>query len=169
MGGLYGSEYHTYILPRRVGRAKAMDLTERCLPLGTQAAKAIGFLDDAFGESTEEFEKALMERATEIAHHGNFWRLLREKHERRIAAECIKPLAAYRAVELKKMWVNFFGPDPAYHQARQKFVYKGAPVPQVAAPMRRQARSRGVARWWSGAARPWVCPWPSCCLRREPR
>ncbi len=139
MGGLYGSEYHTYTMPRRVGRAKAMDLTERCLPLGTQAAKAMGFLDDAFGESVEEFEETLVLRAEEIAHHGNFWRLLREKHERRLAGECIKPLAVYRAVELKKMWANFFGPDPAYHEARQKFVYKGAPVPQVAAPMRRQA------------------------------
>ena len=25
------------------------------------------------------------------------------------------------------MRVNFFGPDPAYHEARQRFVFKGKP------------------------------------------
>jgi putative two-component system protein, hydrogenase maturation factor HypX/HoxX len=34
MGGLHGSEYWTYSLPKRVGEAKAVELTERCLPLG---------------------------------------------------------------------------------------------------------------------------------------
>ncbi|MGH6636749.1 MAG: hypothetical protein ACRED0_11695 [Gammaproteobacteria bacterium] len=66
-----------------------MDLTEGCLPLGTRAAKAMGFLDDAFGDSIEEFEQALMERAKDIAHRGNVWRLLREKYERRLAGECM--------------------------------------------------------------------------------
>ena len=28
------------------------------------------------------------------------------------------------------MRVNFFGPDPAYHDARQRFVFKGNPPPQ---------------------------------------
>jgi putative two-component system hydrogenase maturation factor HypX/HoxX len=131
MGNLYGSEYWTYTLPRRVGPDKANELTEGCKPIGAQAAKAIGFLDDAFGENIEEFEQQLAQRATEIAHHPHVWRMLREKHEKRLAGECIKPLARYRAEELKNMRVNFFGPDPAYHEARQRFVYKGKPVPRV--------------------------------------
>jgi len=139
MGDLYGSEYWTYTLPRRVGREQARELTERCLPVGTQAAKAMGFLDDAFGDRVEEFEQELMERAKGIAQHPHIWRLLREKHEKRLAGECIKPLAAYRAEELKKMRANFFGPDPAYHEARQRFVYKGAPVPRAQEQSRRQA------------------------------
>ena len=28
------------------------------------------------------------------------------------------------------MRVNFFGPDPAYHEARRRFVFKGKPPPQ---------------------------------------
>ena len=28
------------------------------------------------------------------------------------------------------MKVNFFGPDPAYHEARRRFVFKGNPPPQ---------------------------------------
>jgi len=33
--GLYGSEYWTYLLPRRVGLEKAIELTENCLPIST--------------------------------------------------------------------------------------------------------------------------------------
>jgi hypothetical protein len=28
------------------------------------------------------------------------------------------------------MKINFFGPDPAYHEARRRFVFKGNPTPQ---------------------------------------
>ena len=33
--GLYGSEYWTYVLPRRVGPIAAIDLTRQCLPIGS--------------------------------------------------------------------------------------------------------------------------------------
>jgi len=36
--GLYGSEYWTYLLPRRVGQEKAIELTENGLPISTQQA-----------------------------------------------------------------------------------------------------------------------------------
>ena len=38
--GLFGSEYWTYVLPRRVGQFEAAALTEACLPLGPAAAAA---------------------------------------------------------------------------------------------------------------------------------
>jgi putative two-component system hydrogenase maturation factor HypX/HoxX len=129
MGGLYGSEYWTYTLPRRVGRAKSLELTSDCSPVGTLEAKAIGFIDDSFGSAIAEFECLLSERAAQIAAGGDFWHRLREKHERRIADERVKPLAHYRAEELKNMHANFFGPDPAYHLARSKFVHKGKTLP----------------------------------------
>lgn len=138
MGGLYGSEYWTYTLPRRVGVAQAAELTGCCLPIGTKAAKAKGFLDDAFGDSIDEFEQEVMQRATGMVQDPRIWRLLREKHERQLAGQCIKPLAAYRAEELRKMRANFFGPDPAYHEARQRFIYKGAPVSRVPEKTARQ-------------------------------
>ena len=138
MGGLYGSEYWTYTLPRRVGRDKAAALTECCLPIGTQAAKAIDFLDGAFGDSSDEFEQEMMQKTTGMAQDPCIWRLLREKHEKRLAGHCIKPLAVYRAEELRKMRTNFFGPDPAYHEARKRFVYKGAPLSRVPEKTARQ-------------------------------
>jgi putative two-component system protein, hydrogenase maturation factor HypX/HoxX len=92
MGGLYGSEYSTCTLPRRVGEEKAGALREECRPIGTSEAKAIGFIDDSFGESVSEFEEILMNRAVKLARHENFWQLLREKHEKRLKDESVRPL-----------------------------------------------------------------------------
>ena len=47
-----------------------------------------------------------------------------------MADESAKPLASYRAEELQRMWVNFFGPYPAYHEARRRFVFKGNAPPR---------------------------------------
>jgi putative two-component system hydrogenase maturation factor HypX/HoxX len=127
MGGLYGSEYWTYTLHRRVGKEKALSLTEGCQPMGMREAKKIGFIDDHFGESVSKFKESLLDRATKLAKDRHFWRLLREKHDRRLRDEQAKPLANYRAEELKIMRQNFYGADPAYHVARQKFVFKGHP------------------------------------------
>ena len=44
MGELYGSEYWTYTLPRRVGQRRALELTQSCQPLGARAAPRWGSL-----------------------------------------------------------------------------------------------------------------------------
>ena len=49
--------------------------------------------------------------------------MLRQKHERRLDDEAFKPLASYRAEELEKMRRNFFGADPAYHEARRRSTF----------------------------------------------
>ena len=113
-------------LPRRVGKEKALALTEDCRPIGTGEAKTIGFIDDCFGESVNKFEEILMSRAQSLTRQENFWQLLREKHDKLLDEVRVKPLAAYCAEELRKMHENFYGPDPGYHIARQKFV-GGAP------------------------------------------
>jgi putative two-component system hydrogenase maturation factor HypX/HoxX len=112
-----------------------MELTQACQPLGAKAAREMGFLDDAFGEDANSFEAELRARATRLAQDPEFRAMLREKHERRLDDESIKPLASYRAEELERMKVNFFGPDPAYHEARRRFVFKGDPPPQSRAPV----------------------------------
>jgi putative two-component system hydrogenase maturation factor HypX/HoxX len=137
MGDLYGSEYWTYTLPRRVGWRRALELTLSCKPIGTRAARDMGFLDDAFGEDAGAFEAELRERARRLARDPEFRLMLRKKHERRLDDEYFKSLATYRAEELQRMRVNFFGPDLAYHQARRNFVFKGNPPPQrTRAPIR---------------------------------
>ena len=89
-------------------------------PEGAREAKAIGFIDDCFGGTVAEFEDVLIDKAKQLARSANFWLLLREKHEKRLADERAKPLAAYRGEELKHMEVNFFGEDPGYHLARER-------------------------------------------------
>ena len=134
MGELYGSEYWTYTLPRRVGQARAIELTQACQPLGAKAAREMGLLDDAFGEDANSFEAELRARAARLAQDPKLRAMLREKHERRLDDESVKPLALYRGEELERMKVNFFGPDPAYHEARRRFVFKGAPPPRRSMP-----------------------------------
>ncbi|MGH6840471.1 MAG: enoyl-CoA hydratase-related protein, partial [Methylocella sp.] len=102
MGGLYGSEYWTYTLPRRVGSRRALELTLSCKPIGTRVARRIGFLDDAFGEDNAVFEAGLRERARQLAGDPEFRLMLRKKHETRLDDESVKPLANYRAEELER-------------------------------------------------------------------
>ena len=136
MGGLYGSEYWTYALPRRIGAERAHEIMEACQPMGAREAKALGFIDGSFPGDADAFERQATAQAEEIARRVDFWSLLREKHEKRVRDERMKPLAAYRAEELARMKINFFGPDPAYHLAREKFVFKGR---ATAAPAMRPA------------------------------
>ena len=143
MGGLYGSEYWTYTLPRRVGVAKAAELTDACRPIGAREAKAIGFVDECFGRDIAEFERLLKERTRKLTRPEDFWRLLREKHEKRIVEERAKPLASYRAKELEYMRENFHGDDDSYHVARQRFVFKGKTPPHAVSDARETRTSQG--------------------------
>jgi putative two-component system protein, hydrogenase maturation factor HypX/HoxX len=125
MGKLYGSEYWTYLLPKRVGEAKAQELTEARLSISTRTAKQIGLLDDAFGEDAASFCECIRTRAEELACSHRYEHLLEAKRRRREHDEEKKPLQAYREEELQQMWLNFFGADQSYHLARKHFVYKG--------------------------------------------
>ncbi|WP_284646637.1 hydrogenase maturation protein [Paenibacillus silviterrae] len=122
MGGLYGSEYWTYLLPRWVGRDKAMQLTEECMPISTTHAKSIGLIDDNF--EAETFGERVTQIASELACHSEFDKMLFDKDQNRERDEQIKPLEQYRKEELDRMWVNFYGEDPSYHKSRHQFVYK---------------------------------------------
>src|SRR6202040_2519135 len=55
-GDLYGSEYWTYTLPRRVGQRRALELALSCRPIGTRAAREMGFFGGAFGAEPEGLE-----------------------------------------------------------------------------------------------------------------
>ena len=93
---------------------------------------SVGFLQTAARrvglKKIDEFEAETVRRAEELARHPDFRQLLESKRERRIADERRKPLAAYRVEELSQMSRSFFGPNPAYHEARHRFVHKGVPA-----------------------------------------
>jgi putative two-component system protein, hydrogenase maturation factor HypX/HoxX len=127
MGGLYGSEYWTYLFPRRVGESKALELTDDTLPLGAFAARKMGLVDDIFQGSPATFHESVVVEAEALAHGQNYWMMLAMQEAIRRHDERRKPLAEYRGEELARMRGNFYGPDPSYHEARRRFVHKLAP------------------------------------------
>jgi putative two-component system protein, hydrogenase maturation factor HypX/HoxX len=125
MGGLYGSEYWTDLLPRRVGADTAALLTSAPFePLGTRRAVEIGLLDAAFGETAARFHAGVRRFAERLAGDRNMPARLVEKRRLRARDEECKPLRAYRTTELARSHACFFGPDRSYHDARHRFVYK---------------------------------------------
>jgi putative two-component system protein, hydrogenase maturation factor HypX/HoxX len=132
MGGLYGSEYWTYLLPRRVGAATTARLASAPFrPVGSHEAVRIGLLDAALGADLEEFRAATARFAERAAHDGLYQARLKDKRRRRVIDERVKPLEAYRREEMARCHECFFGPDSAYHHARRSFVYK-LPTPDTA-------------------------------------
>jgi len=129
MGGLFGSEYWTYLLPRRVGATQAARLTdEPFTPIGTSGAVEMGLLDAAFGSTVAAFNTELRSMAEHLAAHPDLGRWLEEKRRRRERDEQVKPLEAYRADELSRSHECFFGADRRYHEARHRFAFKLGPA-----------------------------------------
>ena len=122
--GLYGSEYWTYLLPKRIGIDKALKFTEECLPWGVSVAKDIGLIDNFYGETNKEFVKFVQQQAEGILNLSYFDKLLKAKQFQRRKDEMNKPLAAYRKEELVKMKANFYDNDWNYNEKRYNFVHK---------------------------------------------
>ncbi len=138
MGGLYGSEYWTYLLPRRVGDELAAELTSAPFsPVGTRQAVQIGLLDAAFGATVASFRAQVQGLAERLAHHRDVGHWLEQKRSARLRDEQIKPLSTYRTEELAKSHECFFGSDRSYHEARTRFVHKLGPPCVVARPTER--------------------------------
>lgn len=124
MGNLYGSEYWTYLLPRRLGDAGARDLMATRLPLLADEAARLGLIDHCDAQGREGFEQRCLQRAREMAGAYNLPERLAAKQATRERDEASRPLALYREQELARMHRNFYGFDPSYHVARHHFVHK---------------------------------------------
>ena len=126
--GLYGSEYWTYLLPKRIGTQRASMFTEQCLPWGTDIAMEVKLIDDCFGDSAEIFRTKVKTIANEVAQLSYFPKLLTAKQFKRNRDESYKPLEKYREEELAKMYKNFFDDDWGYDYKRYCFVHKIDPL-----------------------------------------
>jgi putative two-component system hydrogenase maturation factor HypX/HoxX len=124
MGNLYGSEYWTYLLPRRLGQEAAAQLMQRRLPMGAPAAQGIGLIDRCLDVAGAAFTERVTADAVALAMSHNLPQRLLDKRRARDADEARRPLAAYRHDELSRMHRNFYGFDPSYHVARYHFVHK---------------------------------------------
>ena len=124
MGNLYGSEYWTYSLPRRIGEAASRALMQGRLPLLATEALDAGLLDACFAADSHSFSQQALARALALAAEPDLAQQVQAKQARRAQDEALKPLEQYRADELQRMNRNFYGFDPSYHVARHHFVYR---------------------------------------------
>jgi putative two-component system hydrogenase maturation factor HypX/HoxX len=129
--GLYGSEFWTYSLPRRVGPETARRLTTEALPVSVASAERLGLVDRLVPVAPGAFPAEVRRLAAELAASPFL--------DARIAAKAARaeeehepPLAAYREAELARMHTIFHDPEAPYHALRSAFVRKtpsGSPRP----------------------------------------
>ncbi|MEP6597235.1 MAG: enoyl-CoA hydratase-related protein [Ginsengibacter sp.] len=129
--GLYGSEYWTYLMPKRIGTQRANLFTEQCLPWGTDIAMEVKLIDDCFENTADAFCKKVKLIAEEVAHLSYFPQLSTAKKFKRNRDESYKPLSKYREEELEKMYKNFFDDDWGYDYKRYCFVHKISPEEKI--------------------------------------
>ena len=122
MGNLYGSEYWTYVLPRRIGADRIEAAMGSRLPMGTAAAQRLGLADAVLPNARLAFREAVRDRAERLAADPAFDRLIADKRSRRARDESTKTLDVYRTEELERMRLAFYGFDPSYHVARWRFI-----------------------------------------------
>ncbi|MDT8439515.1 MAG: hydrogenase maturation protein [Wenzhouxiangellaceae bacterium] len=123
MGNLYGSELWTYLLPKRVGADGVEQVMGHRLPMLGRQAEALGLVDRIGPRSPVAFRNWSSTQAAALAEDG-FEAAIHAKQARRAIDEEQKPLAEYRAAELERMKMNFYGFDPAYHVARYRLVQR---------------------------------------------
>lgn len=124
IGNLYGSEYWTYLLPKRVKEDSIKSIINLRLPISTKKAKEIGFIDDEIVPYNHNFEIILKNFIKDFIKKIDLKKFIQYKKMKREEDEMHKPLQKYRDEELEQMKRNFFGFDPSYHIARYYFVYK---------------------------------------------
>ncbi|OJF13565.1 hydrogenase maturation protein [Couchioplanes caeruleus] len=149
--GLYGSELHTYTLPRRVGAETAQRLIDAKLPVSTQEAASLGLVDEVGPRHPEAYAEWLTALALRHADPRTAGRR-RAAKAKRLAGERV-PLDVYESRELAEMSSDIFGDRSGFAAARRAFVGKArvatperllltAPAPQNAARPRQLGRTR---------------------------
>ncbi|MER5427740.1 enoyl-CoA hydratase-related protein [Streptomyces sp. NPDC002588] len=131
--GLYGSEYWTYTLPRRVGPAVAERLVREALPIGSAGALELGLVDRVVEAGPGDFAAEVGRLAAHLsALPATTARIAAKKPE----LETRSVLAAFRERELALMRRTFDDPDAPYHALRRAFVRKERPrrTPRHLAP-----------------------------------
>jgi putative two-component system hydrogenase maturation factor HypX/HoxX len=98
--------------------------------MGVAEAQRLGLADRILPASCDLTTIAATARA--LAEDANFNARLAAKRRRRDADEAEKPLKSYRAEELARLRLNFYGFDPSYHVARYNFITK---VPKSRTPL----------------------------------
>ncbi|NUP18657.1 MAG: hydrogenase maturation protein [Streptomyces sp.] len=125
--GLYGSEYWTYTLPRRVGPAVAERLMREALPVSSAGALSLGLADRVLDCGPGDFAREVGALAARLAALPATASRIAAKKSDLDRLEATTPLAAFRERELTRMRRTFDDPDAPYHALRRAFVHKERP------------------------------------------
>lgn len=117
--GLSGSEYHTYSLPKRVGKKKAEQLLEECLPLSVKEAKRLGMVDEVYTYAC--YEEDLHTFASSKYNDDFLWNKEEYIEENKVQIE------AFKEKEIEVMHPEFWDVKSEFHALRHDFVYKMCP------------------------------------------
>ena len=124
IGNLYGSEFWTYTLPKRVGRERAKEVMDRRMPISAKQARDMGLIDDCFGKTPVEFRLILKDRILSFIKSNEFETFIKNKLKERKSPEFLEALKRIRKHELDNMKLSFYGFDTSYHIARYYFVHR---------------------------------------------
>jgi putative two-component system hydrogenase maturation factor HypX/HoxX len=119
--GLSGSEYHTYTLPKRVGKEMAKKLTSECLPISALKAKEIGLIDDII-KNKEQLHQLLLQKINREEFDDFLW----DKED--FLEENYNLIERHKEDEIKVMHSEFWDEDSIFHTLRAEFVYKICPT-----------------------------------------
>lgn len=123
--GLYGSELHTYTLPRRVGDATATRLLTAKLPMDAYDAREVGLVD-AVGprekESFDEWLETFAQFRAEPRRHAE------SAHAKLRLVSGSRPPAYFAAHELSEMAKDIFDDRSGFAFSRSAFVRKYTPT-----------------------------------------
>ncbi len=127
IGNLYGSEFWTYTLPKRVGWETGKKIMDNRMPISARQAFKIGLIDKVFEGTQKEFREKVIKELKDFINSEGYELFIKNKKIQRLRDELQKPLSEYRKEELEMMKLNFYGFDPSYHIARYYFVRRIPP------------------------------------------
>lgn len=126
--GLYGSEYWTHTLPRRVGPVAAARLMSEALPVSAAAALGLGLVDRVVECAPDAFAAEVAQRAARLAALPATADRVTAKKADLDRLQTLTPLAGFRERELARMRETFDDPHASYHALRRAFVHKKRPT-----------------------------------------
>jgi len=118
--GLSGSEYHTYTLPKRVGKKEAQKLLNECLPISVEYAQKIGMVDKVFGYN--EYYNKLHQFAKDSFDDDFIWDKQDYLEDNREYIE------EFKEREIEIMYPEFWDKGSIFHTLRREFVNKICPI-----------------------------------------